>query len=158
MKTIRLNNSKNFAFVDDSDYALVSQFKWTIHETGCVMGWKGKRLRGIKLHRLIMDAPAGMQVDHIDHDKLNNQRKNLRLATQSQNSYNMSVGARKNECTTSKFKGVSFAKDRGKWVAVITHNYHAHFLGRFFIEEDAARAYNAAARKHFGEFACLNPI
>jgi hypothetical protein len=91
-------------------------------------------------------------VDHINGDTLDNTRKNLRPATKSQNAMN-SV---KRSAASSKFKGVSWHKQHKKWVTRITLGGRCHHVGLFHLEEDAARAYDCAASKMFGEFARLN--
>jgi len=103
------------------------------------------------LHRFILDVtdPA-IQVDHRDHDGLNCTNDNLRIATKCQNQWNQ----RLNRLNTSGYKGVSWNKKH--WIATITINSKATYLGGFASKEAAARAYDAAAREYFGEFACLN--
>ena len=115
------------------------------------------RLRGqvgpatIRAHREIMNPPPGMVVDHINHDKLDNRRANLRVCTPSQNRAN---GLRHRD-SASRFKGVWMRPD-GKWIAHITHNYRRRNLGTFTTDADAAQAYDDAAKATFGEFALLN--
>ena len=93
----------------------------------------------------------GSEVDHINRDKLDNRRSNLRLVTHTQNCVNASLRV----TNTSGFKGVNFY--RGKyWRAYIRVNYRHISLGFFPTAEAAARAYDEAAREHFGEFAFLN--
>lgn len=98
------------------------------------------------------EVVGGVGVDHRDHNGLNNQRKNLRKATQSQNNGNL----RKTPGRSSQFKGVSFRRDRGCWKSQIRFHGQLHFLGLFDCEKLAARAYDCAARQFFGEFALLN--
>ena len=114
-------------------------------------------------HRLILsrklgrDLVAGEDVDHVDGDTLNNRRSNLRLATRSQNNGNRRKGPKP---TSSRFKGVSLHKAKGCrrvfWAAYVTKDRHREFLGLFVEEEAAARAYDKAAARVFGEFALLN--
>ena len=103
------------------------------------------------MHRVILDAPAGMMCDHIDMNGLNNQRGNLRFATHSQNSCN-----RKHPGGLSPFKGV-FPRNE-KWRAYIKTNQKMIHLGTFDTERDAAIAYNTAAIQYHGEFARLNTV
>jgi hypothetical protein len=92
------------------------------------------------------------QVDHRDHDTLDNTRANLRLATAVENSRNQ----RRSRNNRSGFKGVSFHKRAGKWHAQITTAGKRRHLGYFAAAETAAFAYNLAAVQHFGDFAVLN--
>ena len=102
-----------------------------------------------------MDNPNGYdRVDHIDHNKSNNDIDNLRWCSQSQNCMNMS----KQSNTTSTYKGVSWNKHAKKWHAYIMINYKRKHIGLFECEVQAAVAYNNAAIQLFEEFACLNII
>lgn len=105
------------------------------------------------MHRLILSPEAGFQVDHIDRDKLNNQRRNLRIITAQQNSLN-----RPGRGGTSKFKGVCFIRAKNKWRATICKSGKIILLGYFDNEIEAAVVYNEAAKIHHGQFAFLNPI
>jgi hypothetical protein len=104
------------------------------------------------MHRLIVDAPHGVLVDHRDGDGLNNTRANLRLCS---NAENMRNSGRK-RTNTSGFKGVIHHKKTGKWVARITVNDQEKHLGLFPTREAAARAYDDAARRLHGAFALTN--
>jgi hypothetical protein len=114
---------------------------------------RGGGLRGtLALHRLILEPPPHMQVDHIDGDGLNNRRSNLRLATRVQNCRN----SRRPSNNTSGWKGVVWDKRKRKWQAHIGLNGRMRFLGYFHSEEQAARAYDQAAVKFYGAFARVN--
>lgn len=108
--------------------------------------------RKVYLHRFLMAAPMGIQVDHINGNGLDNRRANLRLASASQNQANVTPPAN----NTSGFKGVWRPKGRRLWVATIYQDRRKLTLGSFEDPADAARAYDAAARELFGEFARLN--
>jgi hypothetical protein len=109
----------------------------------------------VLLHRFILGAAPGTMIDHKNGNGLDCTRENLRLATRSQNQHNagrrMYAGAR-----SSRFKGVHWHRVTGKWVAQIMAARKYHYLGLFIDEEQAARAYDAAARELHGEFAQLN--
>lgn len=103
-----------------------------------------------RLGRILLPPPPRMVVDHINGDGLDNRRCNLRVVTSRQNSQNRA----KMRGTTSRFKGVCRASN--SWVANLCVDYSQIYLGSFDNEQDAARAYDAAARKRFGSCAALN--
>lgn len=142
------------ALVDDADYEWLSRWKW--HYQGNGYAWRnllvdGKN-RSIAMHRAITECPAGVCVDHINHDPLDNRRCNLRIATQGENRQN----ERPIRGGTSVFKGVVFTMNR--WSARIGSGSARTYLGRFLTQRDAAAAYNAAALALYGEYACLNDL
>lgn len=156
MKTIPLTQGF-VALVDDADFEAVSQFSWCAHLIGRgVYVTRGVRNADGKwvtqrLHQFLL--PGVSRIDHRDGDGLNNQRENLRPATYKQNIRGFrhkKVGA------SSKFRGVGLHKRFGKWQAFIGVDYKQIHLGFFADEVDAARAYDSAARKFFGDFASLN--
>lgn len=104
------------------------------------------------LHRFIIDAPRGSIVDHANGDTMDNRRSNLRIASHQQNMSN----SQRRKTNTSGYKGVQLRCDGKKWLARIQVNKKTIHLGSFETREDAARAYDAAAIQHFGEFARLN--
>lgn len=104
------------------------------------------------LHRLIMAAPPGLDVDHRNGNGLDDRRSNLRLATRSQNLANQAIGA----ANKSGYKGVYRRWDDQKWAAQVKIAGKAHYLGSFEDPWDAAQAYNQKAFELFGEFARLN--
>jgi hypothetical protein len=162
MKLIPLTRGRE-AMVDDCDYEYLMQWKWLYHSNGRPTGYairaeySAGQQRIVRLHRVVAArhglVTAGEQIDHIDGDGLNNCRENLRLATNRQNAGNQ----RRQRNNTSGFKGVYWAKREGKWRARIGEGGR-HHLGYFDDSLEAARAYNEAALKHYGEFACLNPV
>lgn len=103
--------------------------------------------------RFILDAPKGIMTDHRDGDTLNNQRENLRLATNQQNQHNQRRLRRDN---TTGFKGVTLWPRKGVYNAQIYVNTIRKSLGCYKTPEEAAAAYDAAAVKYFGEFAATN--
>lgn len=119
-----------------------------IHSYAVASNWPNAHRR---VHRVIMRATDEQIVDHISRDTMDNRRRNLRVATSSSNGGNsIQRGG------TSKYKGVSWSKQYGCWVASIMVNRKSHQLGRFHSEENAARVYDAAAIEAFGEFARTN--
>lgn len=160
MIEIQLTNSDICALIDDADLGNVSPFNWQLHPQGYITTGRNFKNTGslsargsIKMHRYLLNAPQGFQVDHINHCKWDNQRHNLRLVTQSQNNMNRA----KTWSGSSRFKGVYWHVGGRKWCAYISTPKRIH-LGLYKDEEGAARAYNLAATQYFGEFACLNPI
>ena len=156
MKQIPLTQGK-FALVDDADYEYLSQWKWR-YISGYAVRWDDSRPgreRGlISMHREVMHAPDGMQVDHINGNGLDNRRENLRICTHAQNMQNTG----KHASNTSGFKGVFLDKTcKSKtWRAQIRIPGHRISLGSFTDPESAARAYDAKARELHGEFANTN--
>ena len=153
MKYIELTRGKQ-AIVDDCDYDKVSQYKWWIQPSGDFYyadGWvNGKH---IKMHHFLLTTPKGMEVDHINHNGLDNRRCNLRVCTRAQNQHNRMKGR-----GISRFKGVNRHPDDGKWVARIGYEGARLHLGRFHSEDDAGLAYNNAAIALYGEYALLNEV
>lgn len=137
------------ALVDDDDYEWLSQYKWCFEGRYAHRGHEGHH---VYMHRMIVNAPKGMEVDHHDGNKLNNQRGNLRITTRGGNNANRPK--RNNRTYHSQYKGVY--KNRKAWRVSFGTNGKSTDLGSFATEIEAAKAYDAAARAHFGEFARLN--
>ena len=154
-KEIILTQGK-VAIVDDDDYEYLNQFKWHIvsgRYAATNMKINGKS-KSIYLHRFIMKVSKDMQVDHVDNNKLNNLKTNLRICTHAQNNINRPVRSN----SKSGFKGVIFYRKLKKYIARIRFNKKEYYLGCYIEIKDAAKAYNAAALKYHGEFANLNKI
>lgn len=125
---------------------------------------KGHLLVGIGgarywVHRVVWKMMTGQEPEHLDHingDGCDNRMENLRPATHAENNRNR--GGWKRTRTSSRYKGVCYDRATNKWCAEITTDYKKKFLGRFDSEEDAARAYNAAAEELHGEYARLNEV
>ena len=144
-----------YAIVDAADYAWLSQYKWFANgneRTGFYAARWLPNHKMLLMHRAIMDPPEGMIVDHINRNSLNDRRRNLRICTRKQNVRNGGPSRR----SSSRFKGVSFCRKSGKWIASISYNGKSMYLGSFDDEIEAARAYDRKARELFGEFAYLN--
>lgn len=152
MKRIPLSQGK-VAIVDDEDFEYLDQWEWCFLDGYAVRLTKngGKQVR---MHRLLNKTPDGLQCNHIDGKRLNNQKYNLRDGTHSQITW--SRGSLKG--SSSKYKGVSLINNKysGKWIAKICHCGQRFHLGIFINEEDAAIVYDYAAKEKFGEFARLN--
>lgn len=152
MKVIELVNGGE-ALVDDCDYNDLSSYLWYLSPSGYAYRTQdlgGGKTRTVNMHNVIQISKKGMEIDHIDMNKLNNQRSNLRLATISQNKQNR----RKAEKTSSKYIGVYLSGN--KWVAQIKKDKEHIYLGRYKHEAVAALAYNRAAKELYGEHARVN--
>lgn len=133
-----------YAWIDEEDYGRCIQYKWRAIKMGERVYFQAhKRGKQVYLHRLLLNLNDDdkRDGDHIDRDTLNNTKSNLRMVTRSTNLRNRVLV----KPSTSKFPGVTWDKARHKWVAQIKSNYKNKFLGRFALEEMAAKAYRDAA-------------
>lgn len=146
-----------FAIVDDSDYEAVAALRWGFTD-GYAVHYvkKNGKVRPMLMHRFLLNPPAGMQVDHINGNRLDNRRENLRLATTKQNCMNKA----KRSDSRNRYRGCVYHptyKSR-PWQAKMRIEGKSTSLGYYATEEEAALAFNNAAKKHHGEFAKLNEI
>ena len=153
------------ALVDDEDYELVSKYSWwaapdrrTVYARAYIRG-SSPREKYVRMHRLILNAPKGLQVDHKNLNGLDCRRDNLRFATNSQNQANgKKYSTSSKGAPTSRYKGVGWHKVMKAWSARVQINERTVVLGYFASETDAALAYNKAASEYYGEFARLNVV
>jgi hypothetical protein len=150
MKEIPLTQGK-VALVDNEDYEWLNQWKWHYHVYAMRNTHEHNRKK-ILMHREIIKAPAGMDTDHIDHDKLNNCRSNLRICTRSENQMNRKTY----KDSVSGYKGVYFNRSDRVWMARIGIDHKTIYIGSFSDAKNAAMAYDKEAKILFGEFAHLN--
>ena len=150
IKLIPLTKGQN-AIVDAVDFEWLSQWNWSAYWNKCTKSFYAQRGLPPQLwmHSFILGCKKGEEGDHKNHDTLDNRRENLRKATRSENARNMRIST-----NTSGYRGVCWHQNR--WVAMIKIHQKPIYLGRFRSKEDAARAYDAAAKIHHGEFATLN--
>lgn len=141
------------AIIDAADIPLVGGFNWqalvgphTVYATRT--DYSGRKKRTVMLHRVLLDDPGRLDVDHQDGNGLNNRRCNLRGATRSQNLSNQRIRSN----NTSGFKGVSRNKARAKWMAYIALHGKQHHLGYYDTPEAAHAAYVEASARLHGEF------
>lgn len=163
MKMIQLTKGQ-VALVDDEDFERLNKFKWNAQFSRDTNSYyairssprdeNGKH-HTIRVHREIMNAQPGEEVDHINHDTLDQMKANLRICTGSQNLANTRVKSN----NTSGYKGVSWFKNgKKKWGAHIRINGRQKHLGVYVTAKEAALAYDRAAIEHYGENACTNKM
>lgn len=160
MREIYLSKRSESAQVDDSDYERLAVYKWKLvdkngrlyamrHTTLAVDGVIGN---AIYMERVVLNVfDRLVRIDHWNGNGLNNQRANLRICSPIENFRNSGPRKHKVSCP---YKGVT--PRHGKWVAAIFFNSKQHYLGTFNSVEDAAVAYDCAAKEAYGDFAWLN--
>lgn len=155
MREIPLTNSSKMAIVDDEDFERVAQYSW-YEDVGACTSYVASRdvIKGqqVRLHRFVLglDVDDSLEVDHRNNNGLINNKDNLRVCSHAQNCANSNHGVGE-----SGYRGVHL-NSRGKYVAKITVNFKQMYLGSFNDVVSAAKAYDEAAIKHFGEFARPN--
>jgi hypothetical protein len=162
MEIIKLNRGYE-ALVDDEDFERVNQFRWFITINGYAsrtINFKSgpQETKTQKMHRFILNVPDDMETDHINHNRLDNRKCNLRICTKSENQHNAKV--RKD--SISGYKGVSQRNNsiyrKKPWRAYITYKGKPKHIGYYRTALEAAIAYNMMAKEYFGEFAYLNKV
>lgn len=144
--------SGHVVLFDDADAELVLQYNWYVHHDGPRDYARESGKVRIFMHSLLLDVQAPCFPDHVNGNGLDNRRCNLRPATKAENSRNRPA----QRGSSSRFKGVAWHKHKRKWQSRIQIEGKLIHLGCFAVEEDAARTYDTAAGKYFGEFARLN--
>lgn len=162
MKEIKLSGKKGFGMstlVDDEDFEKVEKYSWCFGngyaKSQIPVKIRKDRKKWWYLHWSIIGKPShGFEVDHINGNKLDNRRSNLRVGTISQNHANIGVSKR----STSGFKGVYWHKASKRWGVHIKFHNERKWLGVYKTKEDGAVIYNKKAKELFGEFAYQNPV
>ena len=155
MKQFQLNQNK-ILLIDDEDFDKVSKYHWYFtgrYVKGYLLHKKFKGQTRVAIHRMVLNAKQGQEIDHIDGNILNNQKGNLRFVSHSENMANRKILAKNNK---SGYKGVYLHTRAKKWVAKIRKDNVNIYLGIFNDKKEAAKIYNINAKKYFGEFAKLN--
>lgn len=167
MQKILLTQSQ-YTLVNDEDFEYLNQWKWCAHwspKTNSFYAVRNEmtaegKYKTVRMHRVIMKEPVGKVVDHDNHNTLDNRKENLRVCEQAENMHNF----RRPSNNTSGYKGVTINRQKSKSrvreyiTAQIGVNGKVLRLGYYKTLRDAARAYNEAAIKYFGEFALLNEL
>ena len=152
--TIQIPLTKDkVTIINRRDFGLISSRLWFVHVThsGQCYALSGSRQKRVYMHRLILNAPSGVLVDHRNSNGLDNRRNNLRFCNHAQNTWN----SKKFKIHTCQFKGIT--KGRGeKFIARIKVHGRSIYLGEFRDQRSAALAYDSAAQRYAGEFARPN--
>lgn len=144
----------DFALVDDEDQRLIDGYSWRVNSTGYAMAYYPESNCEVLMHRLVMGCKKsdGNVVDHINGNKLDNRKENLRVTNQSSNSLNCGAQGSRGGNPSSPYKGVYWLKERQCWGT----QFRGEYIGIFYNDRDAAVAYDNAVRKHGDQFARLN--
>lgn len=156
MKNIELSKG-HYTQVDDEDYDELNKYKWycNVQKSGKYIYAARRTFKAsfhISMHKQIMGTNKNELIDHIDHDGLNNQKKNLRVCTKKDNVRSSRLAS----SNTSGYKGACWHKGANKWMASICVNQRHIYLGLYSDKIEAAKVYDEAAIKYFGEFAYTN--
>lgn len=156
MRYLQLTQNKKTK-VDNSDYERLNKYKWHAEKQGGKYWYAGRRIyykngknKGLYLARIIMNPPKGMIVDHINGNTLDNRRKNLRIITRQQNTWNQKIRI----TNTSGYRGVSWDKKNKKWKAFVAKTYYGLYENKWA----AALIHNIWAKERYGKFVKLNKI
>jgi len=149
IKNNKRGQLKGFATIDSEDFNMLNKYKWWF-DNGYAVSQINKR--SIRMHRLIVDAQNGLDVDHENRIKLDNRKYNLRICTHTENLRN----SKKPKGCSSNFKGIYWNKKVKKWQAQIQYKGNKIYLGLFEDEIEAAKTYDKKAIELFGEFARTN--
>lgn len=152
----RIKLTKGYAIVDDDDYETIRQYRWHLSNGYACRTYvlNGKKAY-CYMHRQINNTPIGLYTDHINGNKLDNRRNNLRVVTKSQNSANSS---KRSDNLSSNYRGVRRNTASSTFMARIRKDGIVYYIGSFKTQLEAATAYNEKALQLFGEYAKLNVL
>lgn len=156
-KTMIIELSKGqTTLIDDEDFEKVSKYKWYCNNYGYAVRTERTSDKRIVhwLHRFILNCPDHMEIDHINHNPLDNRKSNLRVCERKENCRNIRTPTH----NTSGYKGVSLSQNKKRWRAYICRDNKQIGLGTYNTKEEAALAYNKKAIEIFGEYAKLNVV
>ena len=153
MESVVMKINEYDVLIDNDDYEKVNSIKWHVYITKGLIYFRtwsyiGRKQTLLFLHQLVAKTPKGMKTDHANGNTLDNRKCNLRICTAAENTRNQ----KRRTDNSSGYKGVSWAKRRGKWVAQIIKDGKHHFLGHFSTPEEAHNAYCEASKNYHGEF------
>ena len=148
MKKIKLTRGK-YALVDDEDFDMLNKTKWCAIQVRDIRGaWYAlttfEKYKTAYMHRIIMNAPKGSQIDHINRNGLDNRKSNLRFCTFRQNNLNKPLY----KTNTSGHRGVHWSKQNKRWVAQLKIHGQCFYLGSFKTLEEAVEREKAEYEKH----------
>lgn len=148
MRELPISRGRYVVLLDDEDYDRIAAFRWHRRADGYAIRYAAATTTRIRMHREVLGVPRSAIVDHANGNPLDNRRGNLRICTPSENAWNSRAIA------GQRVKGVQ--PINSQWRARIRIEGRLTHLGMFATEVEAALAYDAAARRYFGEFACVN--
>ena len=133
---IKLGNNRGVVLVDDEDYLYLNRFKWYLHNNGYAIKNGGQHKY---MHRMALDAPKGWEIDHINRNKLDNRKVNLRFVNRSENNLNTRIRSD----NKSGYKNINYDKSRSKWVVAIHRGGKRVYIKRYDTIEAAIEARNS---------------
>lgn len=152
----RIKVSDKIALINDDDFTHISKYTWREKHGYAVTDIWNKRQKKkimVSMHRLITAASNGVLVDHVNRNRLDNQRENLRICDHQKNQANKAPRGK------TKIKGVEFRNDRkASWRARLKYNNENIELGYYDNRYEAAKAYNEKSKELFGAFAYQNKL
>jgi hypothetical protein len=158
MRKLKLTNCELYTIVDDEHYGYLSQWNWQLYSSSGHVGrcqWVDRKQTSILLHRVVNSTPKGMHTDHINGNKLDNRKENLRTCNKSQNGMNRS---KQKGIYSSGYKGVTWCKTRKKWKVRVKAKGKVYSFGYHTSEHTAGKTYNEKAKELHGEFFKPNDI